>query len=418
MVVVLFQPSNFTLAAFRPADFFLVLIFIGQMIYRPKLSKNISFSGYFGLLNLAILLVGYFSIVLFSTIELNASSIFMAYFYARFFIIYHVVFNITRFDGPIDGFKFFSISILIVFLVSAAQFLSIEPISRISLDLYQENKDLEIYDLFNDAIRVVGVVGNANGLGVLLSSFVCLLIAKQLVYPSRLPFSIALVFVLSILVVVMTGSRTAIISVILFSILTLTKFASLKKWALMLGFSLLFLWGFSFFFVEVDIVPSRVKSLFSLDDTGSKLDEFAPRLLLWYQKFQAFDEIQYSLKYWIGVSYTQQNLSYSDNGFINAFFNLGVLGLIVRLILFSKVISLPRLVLNLIRVNPQQVQLKTSFMSASICFPLIFFEITGDAIEYYRLSQILFVFLALSTIGLTSKTIDETDFNCDKGAIG
>jgi hypothetical protein len=401
-----------TLAALRPSDLLLLALFVGQIFYFPRISTEFLIVKYFGLFNLLILCLGMVGLSLFSNVDVRFNSMFMLYYYFRFYMIFQVVYHVIKENGVFEGYRFYSAAIIIVFFISWIQFAAIDPVSGLTLNLYQENTKLDIYETINDSIRVVGVVGNANGLGVLLASFVCLLIALRIIEGRKSLLQVLAILILLMLIVVFTGSRTAMFSVILFAGVVLIDFSSIKRIAFLVFGSALFVWLISTYLSQSQLVSSRITSIFSAGNSADQLEQFAPRVLLWYDRFQKYESISNPLKFWFGLSYGVEELTYSDNGFINSFFNVGVFGLVLRGTLFFFLLFQPYWILRKLEKKPEDNFLKSAFAFSSICFPLIFFDLTGDAIEYYRLAQVMFVFASISAVSVLVSKKDGKNHIC------
>ena len=145
------------------------------------------------------------------------------------------------------------------------------------------------------------------------------------------------------------------------------------------------------------VMPERVL-LFFENPIQDKYDagNYFNRLFFWEEKIRTFNYINYPLKSIFGLNYLYEELSFADNGILTSYFNAGFMGIALRLLLYYYIIIL-LLKSAKLNLHYQNVQTNQVYLSALIVFILLVFDFSSEVLEYYKISQVLYIFLAVST---------------------
>jgi hypothetical protein len=130
---------------------------------------------------------------------------------------------------------------------------------------------------------------------------------------------------------------------------------------------------------------------------------------VWQENYRVFKKEGNPFAFMLGLGYTKAYRDYSDNGFISAFINNGLIGLILKLILFY--IFFASGFLKSI-INYRNLIIPFTFLAFGMSsFALLLWELTADLTEHYKLGQLFYLFLSVTLIINNNypKEVDELD---------
>lgn len=420
LLIVIVQPLDATFYALRPSDLWLLSCLFYQYV--------IAFRMHFKVIKISelriIFILGFlFGIhALISTLlqaHWDRMNFDMVWFFDvyRFFRISLIVvfiynlFNNIEFNDLVKFINWYFIIICLILLVSYFESKSIK-VKEILVDFYTNNGKLdEIYGLnvLNSPVRQIGIMGNPNTTSILLASGIGMAFFGIFNKESRIIFKVLYLFSSIVIVIFISSnyaSRTAILAIIITVIYFLSKVSLLKNvrnWivlAMMIALMILVISNVGFLKIEFS---ERVSNIFTFDRnriTFGYLAELSGRSHLWSSRINEFNDSGGPFSFFFGLGYTQRYYDYSDNGFLSAFINLGLIGFfykILFLIIVFKVIFFKSMTLkgNLLPFIGPDILLATII---SIIIPIVFWEISADPFEHYKISQLYVFFVALALI--------------------
>ena len=417
VLLLIFQPSKMTFYALRPSDGWLIICLFFQ--YFNGYNVIIPFRNRFLVKNFG-LFIGIIAIIAtliqasYANIPLDISFIFNFYRLLRFLLIFkfveNILFDFTRDDAE-KFMRAYTLMGLIILVLSFLEFYGIQPFKQILMDLYYERPDYELDDYLSQVDRLAGVMGNPNT--------TALIILTTLTYPllkigsKGIPFIFRLIYFAYILAAVyvlfvMTGSRSSILTLFLiFAFVLFSSISRLKELLLAVMLSgLLMATGYFLykqFKSEVRIQDRVTESIsgadFQLSVKGIAV--WTGRYELWQRRFNTFHREGNQLAVLIGLGYTKPDEDYADNGLISTFLNNGLIGLLLKLLLFFTFIIYG--FWGAIRYF-QHKEIDIPFLAISLStFALLLWELTADLTDHYKLGQLFYLFL--STVMLVNGKI-------------
>lgn len=403
LLVLLFQPSNWTFFALRLSDFILILTFLVQYLFPFQKNNNFKvknqFFKYFGLYFVVIL---FFSIIFLylSGFSLQITSFFYLYYFLRFYLIFSICEKIISYnDINIKQFLNFQIYLsMILIFISFIQYFNIPPFDSILYNLYIEDLSFYQYNKLFDLNRVIGIIGNTNGFSILMATAMPIILFRYLNSKMiKKIFYLLFLFFIMLTVLIFTSSRTGLLSLI-FSFLFIFNFTpNRSKFLNYISSLLVFLFSGIIIANYIDIsefINFRLIGIFTLFEESYDSMIMA-RYYFWTQQLDTFDFIVYPFKILFGLSYRMNDLNYADNGLLCSYFNSGLVGVFLRLYFyFQSIFLLIRLRLEALK----DVRLMNSLILLVSAFSMLFFEVSSELFEYYKLSQYFYVLLSLSII--------------------
>ena len=418
---IIFQPYKATFFAIRPSDLWLLLCLFFQL--KNGYNISIPFRNRFLIRNYG-LFIGMLAIIAtviqacYANLSLNISFVFSFYRFLRFLLIFKFVENIIFSFSIDDARKFWKVYTLIglvVIILSFLEFNNIQPFKFIIMDQYFYMPESTFEEYLIKVNRLAGVMGNANATAILLVSTMPYPMLRIVSGEGRLIkkiLYIGYIFAVVFVLVVMTGSRTAIfISLLIPFIILFAASRRLKEVLSVIILTLLLagIGGYMYHrFKSEIIVQDRITNTiqgedFQLSATG--LGKWTGRYELWQDRLRTFNNEGNQLAILIGLGYTKTYEDYADNGLLSAFINNGITGLILKLFLFFIFIKFGLLMaIHYYRWNEIDISCLVFAISA---FTLLLWELTADLTEHYKLGQLFYLFL--STIMIINGKISATN---------
>jgi hypothetical protein len=407
ILVILFQPSRATFLSIRPSDVVLLGIYISQVLSgAPRIEiTSFKFLKNFGIYYATIVAISLLVLVYHSLYEIPLFNLFFIYHFVRFYLIFIVVSKILIYDDKFET-RLFSGYLLIIFaviLTACAQYYQIEPFSNIIDKYYVEDELLDIYSL--EELRVTGIIGNTNGLAIIMASaapvFIFNLLKKG--QNSLIRHAVNLVgFILLVLAVIfLTSSRTSLVA-IMFCLLFILLINIMKDSEH--NINILFIIIISVIVLIIvspaieKFLPERVYVFFE-NPLQDKRDEgnLFNRTFFWEGKMKIFNYVKYPMKGVFGLSNIEEDLTFADNGILTSYFNAGIMGIALRITLYFYFIILLAKI-TIIHQASRSGQTDLMFLAVMIATLLMFFDFTAEVLEYYKISQVLYIYITISVV--------------------
>lgn len=413
ILILVFQPSNLTFHAVRPSDLWLWMCLFVQYNNKTKKKTKIigtSFIGRYGLYMGALAIFSTLVQAIYAGIELEYSFLFHFYRFFRYVLIFIFIKNVfcsSDSAGLEKLLKFYSIMGCVVVFFGFLEYRAIQPFQMILVGLYSEVSLSTLEDYLGGFVRLFGVFGNPNATAIFIITtvvsplFYALLLGKSWKYKL---VNTLFVFVSLYALVVMLGSRTALLAfVAVFLLIGVASLNSAKN-TFIFGLSVLLFCGLVYFsygkYQEEFVVQDRI--LTAILDSKNQLTTFGGiavwtgRNELWTDRLQVLDEKGSFLAPIIGLGYTKKYKDYADNGLLSAYINNGLIGLFLKLVLYyySIVYVFARIIKGY-RDNKYGIP---ELSSGLIVFVLMFWDLTADMTEHYKIGQLFYVFLSISIL--------------------
>jgi O-antigen ligase len=199
----------------------------------------------------------------------------------------------------------------------------------------------------------------------------------------------------------MTGSRSSIFTLaVMVAVFIYSKIHKLEELLLVFVLTLLLaVAGFILYnqFKSEIIIQDRVTETiqgekFEFSLTG--IAKWSGRYDLWQHRFNTFKLEGNQLAILIGIGYTIPNEDYADNGFISTLLNNGIIGLLLKLLLFY--IFLTKGFFRAIRHYRKNEIDSPYIVFAFGAFAILMWEMTADMTDHYKLGQLFFLFLSIA----------------------
>lgn len=257
--------------------------------------------------------------------------------------------------------------------------------------------ELGDFDLFQqEKFRWIGLLGNPNSTGILASLFAVFSLFR--LKTDDISFARKLldffIFIGAIYILLLSGSRTALISLLIFVSLYGYHYLSRKAAFVIIALSLLFLFFAEKSFSLKDLgLNERIVNLLEGEDTrgeASGLYEIMGRSNLWADRMKTFKEKGHSLAIFFGLGFTKYFKDYADNGLYSAFLNTGLIGLFFHLIIYYRSF--------LYFFGQFRSRLCTTFDIRPIVYSamvLLIWDFTADSLVHIKIGQLFFLFLAI-----------------------
>ena len=412
VLLLIFQPSKMTFYALRPSDGWLIICLFFQYLngyYVILPFRNRFLVKNYGLFIGTIAIIATIIQASYANISLDSSFVFNFYRFFRFLLIFKFVENIISGFTSNDVKKFWNVYTflgIIVIILSFLEFYGIQPFKQIIMNLYYQRPDSELDDYLLQVDRLAGVMGNPNT--------TALLILTTLTYPllkigsKGIPFILRLVYFAYILagvyvLLVMTGSRSSILTLfIILAFILIATLSRLKELLLVVMISmLLMVTGLHLYqrFKSGIIIQDRVTESFRGEKfqlSAKGIAVWSGRYELWQERFRTFKREGNQLAILLGIGYTKPDEDYADNGLISTLLNNGVIGLLLKLLLFY--LFFTHGFLRAIH-NYHKKKIDLSYLAVALCtFALLMWELTADLTDHYKLGQLFYLFLSIIMI--------------------
>jgi hypothetical protein len=413
ILLLVFQPARLTFYALRPADGWLMICLFSQFLYGYNII--IPFRNRFLIKNYG-LFIGILAIIAtliqasYANLSLDISFVFAFYFFLRFLLIFKFVENILGIFNSDDAQKFWRVYTLmgfIVLILSYLEFNDIKAFKLLMVTLYYDSpaKTIEEYIFLED--RLAGVMGNPNSTAILLITtlpYPLLKIANKGSWLMERIIYGAYVLITAYVLVVMTGSRTAIFIALLMNVIILVAASRrFKDLLLVILITLLLATIGAYLYQQFEskiIVQDRItKAIHGEEDFQLSAEGFGKwtgRYELWQDRLNTFKREGNQLVILLGLGYTRAYEDFADNGLLSAFINNGLIGLILKLFLFYIF-----LIFGFLRALRYYVHFKIDYtnLAFALCaFALLLVELTIDVTQHYKLGQFFYAFISIVMI--------------------
>lgn len=413
--ILIFQPGKATFFAIRPSDVWLwYCLFLqfknGYNIIFPFKNRLIikNYGLFIGILAIIATLIQ----ASYANLALDISFVFQFYFFLRFLLIFKFVENILGNFTSDDAQKFWRVYTLmgiIVLILSYLEFNDIKAFKLLMVNLYYESPADSITGYLIQVDRLCGILGNPNSTAILLVTTLPYPLLKIANKGSWLMDRIiygAYVLVTAYVLVVMTGSRSAIfISLLMPVIILIAASRRLKDLLLVVTVTLLLTAIGAYLYHRFEskiIVQDRItESIRGAEDyqlSTEGLGKWTGRYDLWQDRLNTFNREGNQLAILLGLGYTKAYEDYADNGLLSAFINNGLIGLILKLFLFYIFITS-----GFLRAIRHYVHFEIDYLNLAFAFSafaLLLLELTIDVIQHYKLGQLFYLFLSISILSL------------------
>lgn len=412
VLLLVFQPHQMAFYALRPSDSWLILCIILQ--YFNGYFNAISFKKrflieYFGLFIGLIAIVATMIQASYAKITLDDSFIFNFYRFFRFLLIFKFIENIVFISGNNAIKKLLetlTITGIIVVVLSFLEFYGVEPFKTIIMSFYYARPESELESYLLEVDRLAGVMGNPNTTALLL--------LVSMIYPlaqlknkkasfSRKIILIAFLIAGTYVLLIMTGSRSSIITLVFIVVLFIIVTAKNLKETLISFVLMVFLAATGLFinkqFNQDSFAHERITDSFRNSNFEFTIKGFAVwtgRYDLWNHRFRTFHNEGNQLALLFGLGYTVPDQDYADNGFVSTFINNGIIGLVLKFSLYYLFIFFGcRETVRNFRLNKVgMINLVISLMA----FALLMWEMTADLTDHYKLGQLFYLLLSITMI--------------------
>ena len=392
ITLILFIPYEVSFLTFKPFDFWLfaVLIYNANKIILPK-----------GNLVKILLSISFLSVLSTSLQASKDSLIFDFVFFSHFYRYFRLILIITVVKLLVtdaysisEVIKSFYVIGSVTILISIIQILDIAPISIFFNNLFVDKELISSLTGYGIVERFGGIMGNPNAMGILLCSFGGIAITKLTYSKSRIysrVFSVIYFISILIIVAVFTSSRTSVlILLILISIVFLS--IGFRKSFYVAMFSLISLIFISSIF-NYDVYENLYRLIYlmefkTIEGDEASFVELTGRNFLWQDRLDVFFTKGHNLVLFFGMGFTKIYYDYSDNGLLTFFINFGLLGLMLKIVLYI-------LILKLLYYFYKR---DTDFIKMSvglILISLFLFEFSSETFDHIKLGPIFFLFLQM-----------------------
>jgi hypothetical protein len=412
VVLIILVPYKVSFFTFKPSDFWLIAALFYQ--YSSGNNRKIQFKGRKLLVSFGIVLGVTAVIATFlqaysdvNPLKLSFFSHFFRFF--RFYLIYKFVENIILSNTASFSRKFLNAYTWIggvVFLLSFLEYLGVQPFSNIILGLYYVADDERLLLYLQEIQRLSGVMGNANATAITVLSFLIYPSVNLILRKSSVKVNIInILYVLTgtYIILIMTSSRTSILmTLLMFLFLIFMSIRNKKSIIRLASVTLLFLITIFILINTLDLsfeLSDRVTYLIEGRNTRgekSNISEIMGREELWQDRIDGFIQHGHSLSVFTGMGYTKVYKDYADNGLLSSFLNLGLIGLISRIMLYYLVISF--VFKYSIKMFSKSEHYWAALTFSLIALLLLAWEITSDSVEHIKIGQLLFMFISISGV--------------------
>lgn len=392
IALILFIPYKVSILTFKPYDFwiFFLLVYNSNKILIPR-----------GNLAKILLIISFLSVI---STYLQASKdslyfdlVFFSHFYRyfRLILILAIVKTLVRDSYSITKVvNSFYLLGFVTILISIIQIINIAPLANFFNNLYVDEEITSSLVGYGLLERFGGIMGNPNSMAILLSSFGGVAIAKITYLRNRIfskVFSISYFISIFIIVVIFTSSRTSVI-VLLIMLSIWLYIVKLKK---------------SIYFVTLLLIPlifisskenfddyenlNRVYFLFeNKTSEGNEADivELTGRENLWQDRIDVFFKKGHDLSLFVGMGFTKLYYDYADNGLLSFFINLGIIGLLLKILFYVIIL---KLIYYFFKSNTDYIKLSTGLIITA----LFLFEFSAETIDHIKIGPLFILFLQL-----------------------
>lgn len=412
VILLICQPRTLKIYAMYPSDAWLLFCLLLQYLNGHNIIINFKdrfLTKNYGLFIGTLAIIATLIQASYANISLNTNFIFQFYRFLRFLIIFkfceNILFNLSINDVH-KFFKLYTVLGVAILIISFLEFYEVGLFKLIMIDLYFDApKDLLDEYLLN-VQRLYGIMGNPNTTAMLLVStlsYPLLYIFSKESSLLKMIFYISYIFAVVYVLLVMTGSRTAIfISILILFIILISVMRGLQN--AFLTISLIIMLSVTGFFLyhrfESEIVlQDRITKVLSGEEfqlSVKGIQHWSGRGELWQDRFRTFNRKGNPVAFLFGLGYTKAYDDYSDNGLISAFLNSGLIGFLLKIFLFY--IYFTSGFLKAIS-NFRKLKIDLTYFTVAIStFVLILWELTADMMQEYKLGQLFYLFLSMALI--------------------
>jgi O-antigen ligase len=410
--LIIFIPYQASFFSFKVADIWLWLCLALQSVHGLNRSiqfKSKKFVKYFGLW------VGILAIIatLFQAWQdktpINPSFFSEFYRFFRYFLIFKLVENVVL-NSNSKELRRFLYSIIgmgaIVIILAFFEFYSVGPIQKVILSFYYVVPDQSFEENLEEFGRLLGVLGNSNTTAIFLTSTLVFPVCSVALRGESILNKMLLIsYVLFACYVIsaMTSSRTSIIiSIILFLfvfILSSSKGTNFRRFFFLTVVVLAVGVFFYNHYGSNNLFSDRLVFFFEGKNTkGEKVGfiESMGRNELWNQRISTFKRRGNTVAFLTGMGYTKVYKDYSDNGMLSSFINGGLIGLVLRLILYYIIFRYS--FWNSLKKYRRSELNFFSMILGAISIVYVLWELTVDMVEHIKIGQIFYLFFSMSLV--------------------
>lgn len=394
IVLILFIPYEVSFLTFKPFDFWLftVLIYNAKKIILPK-----------GILINILFAISFLSVLSTFLQALKDSLTFDLVFFSNFYRYFRLIIIMTVVKSLVKDANttkkiinsYFVIG-LITILISIIQIFDIAPLAILFNYLYDDKETFSSFKEYGKLDRFGGIMGNANSMGIVLSSFGAAAITKftylKSSFANRVLFILYFISIF-IIVVFFTSSRTSVLVLLIILLIWLltARFRNSLITLIILLIPLIFLVSNIDFYDYQNL--NRVLYLFetkTAQGNEGNIAEIFGRDQLWKGRLDVFFNKGHNLSLFFGMGYTGLYYDYADNGLLTYFINLGIIGLILKIFIL---LFLAKVLYGALFECNDYWRKSVAIITVS----LILFEASAEAMDHIKIGPLLFIFIQIIT---------------------
>jgi O-antigen ligase len=293
-------------------------------------------------------------------------------------------------------FKSYEIALLLIATYTLLLFLNVFDLKIISSSIYDltKSRGLENEAAAVGLFRIASTFGNPNYLGIFFVISFSFLASKVLFYREKLRYIFGCVLLMMLIII--TGSRTAMISLIIvlqvISVIAYFSMPSILSKLLVVAQILIGLLGVFYFY------NNWMDLFWRFNNTDNILESFGARTEAWSDAYKII--ISSPLFMVFGYGSDKENYQSLDNNYITFLFKNGIIGLILFItIIVSSIIK------SLKNLSSNDVEYK--FLGSTVlCSTLVMATASLSSIPYHhtQLAMMYFIFLGASYSQNNNKT--------------
>jgi len=363
----------------------------------------------------------------YARLSLDISFLAQFYFFLRFLLIFKFVENILPNFTIYDVEKFlraYTLMGIVILILSYLEFNNIMGFRPLMVKLYYQSPEDTINQYLIKVDRLCGILGNPNSTAILLVTtlpYPLLKIADSGGWLIERTIYGAFVLFSAYVLVVYTGSRASVFISLSMPVIVLVVASRRLKDLLLVATMILLLAATGAYlyhrFRSKIIVQERITKAVQGGDnyqvSAKGFGKWTNRYELWQDRYNTFNSVGNQLSVLLGLGYTKAYKDYADNGLLSAFFNNGLTGLILKLLLFYIFIRSGFLWALRYSLYSEIDYFNLAFALSAVA--LLLLELTIDVIQHYKLGQLFYLFLSVSILSVAQYSRQEASEVINKG---